>query len=269
MIGCIKKEEEDHSLKRMTRAVALLLFLLMMLPCGRTFADKEKDDTSVPMGIDKAAATTEQQSQTAPVAQKNSYEEGLCRQIRDTYKAAKKRSRRRSFKGYCGAYVANQLVVLGINKTYLSANGKNTYDIYRKMTITTGGYAVTAYSSKKYSLKEALTTIMGQDPSANNILVGFQRGVSKSGKKYGHVLFIHGIRNGKIYYSDSSARTIDETTYKEGEAIVCSLASFTDLYAKYKLDGVVHFQKKGKEVQLTSMEDTADPSSEKESALGE
>ena len=86
------------------------------------------------------------------------------------------------------------------------------------------------------------------------------------------MLFIHGIRNGKIYYSDSSARTIDEVKYKEGEPIVCSLSSFVEQYAKYKLDGVVHFQKetgkKAADTQLSNTEETAEISSENLSAQG-
>ena len=55
------------------------------------------------------------------------------------------------------------------------------------------------------------------------------------------MLFIHGIQNGNVYFSDSSARTVDNIKYKEGEPIVCSLSSFLAQYAKYKLDGVVLF----------------------------
>ena len=251
----------------MKRALAFLLLLCLLLPGRASFADEDQGDALPPEQA--VAEASEGKESAARPAQGN---ETLIRQIRDTYAAAKKRARRRSFKGYCGAYVANQLLILGINTTYLSANGKNTYDIYRRLEHTTGGYHVTTYSAKKYSLQEALTTIIGKDPSATNILVGFQKGVSKSGRKYGHVLFIHGIRNGKIYYSDSSARTIDEVKYKEGEPIVCPLSSFVEQYAKYKLDGVVHFQKEtGKravDAQLSSTGETAEISSENLSAQG-
>jgi hypothetical protein len=197
----------------------------------------------------------------------------LCRQIEDTYKAAKKLARRSSFKGYCGAYVANQLVALGINTSRLSANGNRTYDIYRNMDHTTGGYSVTAYGAKEYSLLEALSAIIAKDPSAGNILVGFEKSTSKAGKKYGHVLFIHGIRNGNIYFSDSCARTIDRVKYQEGEPIVCSLDSFLSQYAACKLDGVVHFQKEEsvplvKSVQPSITEETVAVSSENLVALG-
>lgn len=255
-------------MKQIQRAVSLLLLLLLLLPAGFTKAEQEAGEASAPEESEKAVATIEDPVEDTQVRPMVSLDEALYRQVQDTYKAAKKRSRRRSFKGYCGAYVANQLVVLGINRSYLSANGKNTYDIYRKLDRTTGGYGVTCYSASKYTLMEALTDILQKDPSATNILVGFQKGVSKSGKKYGHVLFIHGVRNGKIYYSDSSARTVDDVTYKEGEPIVCSLTAFVEQYAKYKLDGVVHFWKAEAENQSPITEDTAVGSSENVEMLG-
>ena len=255
-------------MKRMQKIIAILLFLLFLVPSGWTMAAEDQDSVSPAEDTAMAAAPLEQEADGSVACAKSHYDEVLYRQIQDTYRAAKKRSRRRSFKGYCGAYVANQLVVLGINTSYLSANGKNTYDIYRKLDRTTGGYGITAYSAKKYTLSEALHAIINEDPAASNILVGFQKGTSRSGRKYGHVLFIHGVQNGKIYYSDSSARTIDDLEYKEGEPIVCSLASFVNEYAKYRLDGVIHFQKTGSgqrassEDQSSIREATASTSSE-------
>lgn len=255
-------------MKHIYRTAALLLFLLLLAPCSMVRADEEQESVQDLETTAVSEETVEQNEDAVTRRASAPADETLYKQIQDTYKAAKKRSRRSSFKGYCGSYVANQLVVLGINSSYLSANGKNTYDIYRNMECTTGGYRVSAYGAKKYSLGEALGEIMRQDPSPNNILVGFERGTSSAGKKYGHVLFIHGIRNGRIYFSDSSARTVDKVKYKEGEPIVCSLAAFMDEYASYKLDGVVFFQKADKPSQPSIIEKTSGSSSEKESAQG-
>ena len=251
-------------MQRVRRAVALLLFLLLLTPFGAAFAEEGAGEAPAADKVAEGTVSREQEAEKAAAQKSVHGDEALYRQIQDTYTAAKKRSRRKSFKGYCGAYVANQLVVLGINTSYLSANGKNTYDIYRNMDCTSGGYRVSAYGAKDYSLSEALGAIMRDDPDACNILVGFQKGVSKSGKKYGHVLFIHGIRDGKIYYSDSSTRTVDDIQYKEGEPIVCSVSAFVQQYAKYKLDGVVHFQK----AASSSTAEMAAVSSEKTAALG-
>ena len=249
-------------MKRSKRAVALLLFLLFLLPPWAAFAEGENEDTAPSRGDALTLPNKDQEAEGKP-AQMSAVEEGLRQQIRDTYKAAKKRARRKSFKGYCGAYVANQLVVLGINTSYLSANGNNTFELYRDMKTTSGGYDVAAYRAKEYTLEEALQAILRKDPVAANILVGFQRGTSSAGKKYGHVLFIHGIRKGKVFYSDSCARTVDGVTYKEGEPIVCSLDSFLDLYAKYKLDGVVHFSQPKKVSQKPKIEEAISGTIEK------
>jgi hypothetical protein len=165
----------------------------------------------------------------------------LKKQIRSTYKQVKKTARVKSFKGKCGRYVGLQLVALGINTKYLGSNGNRAYDLYKNKTETTGGYKITAYPAKKYSLKEALIAIAEADPHARNILVGFEKGTSKAGKKYGHVMFIHGIENGMVYFSDSYAQTVNGKRYKEGEPIVCSIDTFVQRYKKYKLDGVIHF----------------------------
>lgn len=260
-------------MKRIYRAIALFFLLSLLLPSTTAWAGEEQADVSAVNKVAEGTAVLDQETDGSPVHMPPVGDDVLCRQIKDTYKAAKKRSRRRSFKGYCGAYVANQLVVLGINTSYLSANGKNTYDIYRRMSVTSGGYRIKTYGAKKYTLSEALRAIMEEDPSARNILVGFQRSTSRSGRKYGHVLFIHGIKNGKIHFSDSCSRTIDDIKYKEGEPIVCSLASFVDQYAKCKLDGVVHFQKmdngqKATDAQPSVVSNTNWSSSENVLAVG-
>ncbi len=172
---------------------------------------------------------------------KNRESEELKEQIRATYRTAKSKSRVKSFKGKCGRYVNQQLVVLGINTKYIGCNGNREYDIYYKKSTSTGGYSIRAYGAKKYSLKSALEAIAREDAHARNILVGFQKGTSKAGKKYGHTLLIHGIENGMVYFSDSFAQKVDGVKYKEGEPIVCSIATFAKLYKKYKLDGVIHF----------------------------
>ena len=167
--------------------------------------------------------------------------EELIEQIRSTYETAKKTARKKSFKGKCGYYVGLQLKIRGINTKYIGSNGNRAFDIYKNKTKTSGGYAITAYPAKQYTLSEALKAIQKEDPHARNILVGFEKGTSKAGKKYGHVMFIHGIENGMVYFSDSYAQTVDGVKYTEGEPIVCSIETFAAKYKKYKLDGVIHF----------------------------
>ncbi len=241
------------------RVAAFLLFLLLLLPSAPVFGEGGGEESAPSESV-----TTDRETGKTHRAVRD---DDLCRQIETIYRAAKKRAHRSSFRGYCGAYVANQLVLLGINETYVRANGKNAYDAYCKLEYTTGGYRVRAYGGKQYSLREALSAIQREDPAPRNILVGFQRGISKSGRKYGHVLFIHGIQGGLVYYSDSSARIVNDVEYKEGEPIVCSLSAFTDLYAEYKLDGVIHFLAP-EEAYSASTVETSAGSSENAPAVG-
>jgi hypothetical protein len=229
--------------KRFLAIAAAALFLLSPLIGIHAIADEHiaepvPDESAVQRAEDgDEAVLTEEPSEEPEIDE----HEHLLEQIRETYKNAKKASRVKSFKGKCGKYVNRQLVLLGINKKYIACNGNKAYDIYAKKSQTTGGYKITAYRAKKYTLKEALEAIAAEDPHARNILVGFQRGTSKAGRRYGHVLFIHGIEDDMVYFSDSFAQKIDDVRYKEGEPIVCSIETFAKLYRKYKLDGVIHF----------------------------
>ena len=190
---------------------------------------------------DAAAMASLDAVQIVQAIQETGENADLIAQIENTYAAAKKRAKRKSFKGKCGAYVNHQLVILGINQKYIGANGNREYDIYCKCAESTGGYAITAYGARQYTLQSALEAIAKEDAHARNILIGFQKGTSKAGKKYGHTLLIHGIENGMVYFSDSFAQKVDGKKYKEGAPIVCSIATFAKLYKKYKLDGVIWF----------------------------
>ncbi len=232
-----------HALKRLavtaTAALCLLSPLLPQTALAETHSLALQSDSDAPEALPvKSGLKKKLKTVQEPIETENAE---LIAQIRETYKAAKKASRVKSFKGKCGAYVARQLVLLGVNKKYVGSNGNRAFDIYRAMKETTGGYAITAYPAKKYTLKAALEAIAAEDPHARNILVGFEKGTSKAGKRYGHVLLIHGIENGKVYFSDSYAQTVEGKRYKEGEPIVCSIDTFVKLYKKYKLDGVIHF----------------------------
>ncbi|MBQ3488193.1 MAG: hypothetical protein IJA71_07905 [Clostridia bacterium] len=155
------------------RVAAFLLFLLLLLPSAPVFGEGGGEEAAPSESV-----TTDRETGKTHRAVRD---DDLCRQIETIYRAAKKRAHRSSFRGYCGAYVANQLVLLGINETYVRANGKNAYDAYCKLEYTTGGYRVRAYGGKQYSLREALSAIQREDPAPRNILVGFQRGSASPG----------------------------------------------------------------------------------------
>ncbi len=167
--------------------------------------------------------------------------QAITKQISDTYKAAKKRNGGESFSGYCAKYVRHQLYVLGIDTEFVGGNGNEKYDIYRKLTTTTGGYAVTAYSGSDYSLKSALEEMTGEGAkNVYNILVGFEKSGTSAGKKYGHVFFIHAVLGGTVYYSENSSNSYGS----EGSVLTCSISDLAARYSSsngYVLDGLIHF----------------------------
>ena len=61
----------------------------------------------------------------------------------------------RSFNGYCAWYVNIQLLLLGINRTYVGGNGNDEFGNYCNLTKTTGGYRVRAYPEDDYTLKRS------------------------------------------------------------------------------------------------------------------
>ena len=65
-------------------------------------------------------------------------------------------SRGSSFKGYCGDYIGWQLYHMGINTSNMGVNGNVTFEKYKDLSVTTGGFSVTAYPSSQYTLKSAL-----------------------------------------------------------------------------------------------------------------
>ena len=222
---------------RIRRTLAALIAALC-LACSLSAAAAE----TVPQAaVDRHVSDGEVLSPAAEKQKPETPDEELIEQIRTTYRKAKKSAHRRNFKGKCGAYVNRQLLVLGINKKYIGCNGNREFDVYSKKTETTGGYRITAYSHKQYTLKEALEAIAKSDPHARNILVGFEKGFSKAGRRYGHTLFIHGIEDGMVYFSDNFSRKIDGKRYREGDPIVCPIDRFVKLYQKCRLDGVIHF----------------------------
>ena len=167
----------------------------------------------------------------------------IKQQIKDIYAAAYNQ-RGGSFDGWCGAYVEYQLKLLGINTGFEGGNGNNQFDYYKNKSTTSGGYSVTAYPASSYSLRAALNSI-SQNGSKNayNILCGFEVGSGSAGAAYGHVMFIHAIIGGQVYFSESNSFPYNGTYYAEGSPIVFDLATFCNFYGSNVLDGVVWFRK--------------------------
>lgn len=169
--------------------------------------------------------------------------EQITAQIKRTYSQCRK-SFGRSFDGYCGTLTGYQLYYMGITTGRDRQNGKDGYDRYAGKTYSTGGFRIKAYSGKSWTLKEALNKITENGTKdAFNILVGFESTPSRAGRRYGHSCVIHGIIDGKVYFTESYGVYINGKRYREGAPISCSIEEFCTYYKSTttKFDGVIHF----------------------------
>lgn len=150
------------------------------------------------------------------------------------------RGSRKSLKGYCGLMTSWQIYLRGINSELKVCDGKQQYDWYSKMDYTTGGYKVTAYSAKDYSLENALKAASHNGTrDVYNILVGFQATNTEAGRIYGHCLMIYAILDGIVYFNESFSCSLQRT---EGAMIAISIERFAEFYGRWtRFEGIVVF----------------------------
>lgn len=167
----------------------------------------------------------------------------ISQQVESTYKAALKAVGRYSFRGWCGAAVDWQLQMLGITTKVIGANGNDQFDQYKNEKYSSGGYRIQAYSSRGYTLKEALNAASENGTKDTyNILVGFQRTNTTAGQKYGHAVFIHAILDGIVYFTESFSITIGGKTYGEGKCVAVTIDQFANHYGRWTtFDGIICF----------------------------
>lgn len=164
----------------------------------------------------------------------------LRQKITQTYKRLRASNGYNSYHGYCGRMAAYTLYYLGVDKKVHVHNGKDEYDAYKNLDVTTGGYKVETYPASKYSLEEALNAVSeGGTRDVYNILVGFQKTNTAAGKKYGHAVVIYGILDGNVYFTESFTTALGG---KEGTPVVCTIKEFATSYNKWTtFEGVVYF----------------------------
>lgn len=147
-----------------------------------------------------------------------------------------------SFYGYCATLVAYQLRYNGITKYAELCNGNEMYDRYKNKTRSAGGYYIHPYSAKDHTLEETLNVISENGTKdVYNILVGFQWTNTAAGAKYGHTVFINGIVDGTVYFTES----FDSATIgKEGTVGQVSIAKFAKMYGSWtRYEGCIYFTK--------------------------
>ena len=182
---------------------------------------------ALPLG---AAATTQEAEAALYAATRRSYTASL-----GSYNKG-------SFHGYCGTMVAYQMRHLKITRSVEKADGNRMFDKYKNKERSSGGYYITPYSAKKYSLEQALNAISENGTrDVYNILVGFQWTNTEAGRKYGHTLFINGILDGTVYFVESFDSAIGGA---EGSVIRLSIHEFAKYYDRWtRFEGCIHFTK--------------------------
>ncbi len=180
----------------------------------------------------------------APVQATSDYTANqIEKQITTTYNAAKNHAGLSSFNGLCATLVGWQMYLLGIDAEMICRDGKDEFDLYRYMGITTGGYTIKTYPSPSYTLRSALYEITQNGKvDAYNIMVGFERTDTELGKRFGHAVLIHAIIGGEVYFTECYSTSLDGKYWAEGSAIHCSIDTFCDSYNRWTVfDGIAYF----------------------------
>lgn len=157
---------------------------------------------------------------------------GAMDEIRNQIDRLYNLKRGKSFKGLCGRYVDFQLRALGIfppNSSYLG-HGNTWFAGIGPQHISK------QYRLKKYPGSNCLEDIVRDNGNAAyNIVVCFSRG------RFGHVLFIHAIMNGRVLFTDSFAFH----NIEERKMHILSISAFKSRYygRGHRLIGALHFKK--------------------------
>lgn len=172
-----------------------------------------------------------------------SKETQIKKEITSTYQRTLSRNGMTSLNGWCGLQTSWAMYLLGINKYLISQDGRDQFDTYRDLTVTTGGYRVKAYPAEQYSLEEALNVISCNGTrDAYNILVGFQWTNTAGGKKYGHACFINAILDGNVYFTEGFSVDLGGRYQGAGTAMIGTIAEFCESYGSWtRYEGSIHF----------------------------
>lgn len=164
-----------------------------------------------------------------------------------------------SLLGYCGVLASYQMYYRGINTWRKSADGKNHFDEYSTMSMTTGGYIPQAYAAQEQveeqpqeqeqeetqeqekpkgkTLEQTLNEITNRGThDVYNLLVCFEKTSTEAGSQYGHVVFIYGIIDGILYFTESGNGFGKEA----GQSMECTISQFAASYDTWaEFEGIV------------------------------
>ncbi len=184
--------------------------------------------------------------------------EEVAQQITETYQTIYARNDYSSFSGMCGMFVRCSVEQRGLTSSWeLSGNGNQWFPRMQKLSKTSQGYTIETVAGTN-CIDQLIAAHNGRN--LYDIVVGFSQGMSTAGKLYGHVLFIHAVINGVIYYSESFPSS--RLGVKEGEMIQLSVAEFKNYYLSNGcvFAGAGHFYKEGEEEEEVFSNNTLVPS---------
>lgn len=175
------------------------------------------------------------------------------------FQNAQVQEEKESLLGYCGVLASYQMFFRGINNWRKSSDGKNHFDEYGAMSMTSGGYIPQAYASVEQtqeaaqeqtqpeaeeqqkptgkSLVQVLNEITNHGThDVYNLLVCFEKTSTQAGSIYGHVVFIYGIIDGVMYFTEGAAGFGAEP----GQPMECTISQFAESYDTWAdFEGVV------------------------------
>ena len=170
--------------------------------------------------------------------------EGILKhKLAKMYKQVLQLTGKETLDGLCATLVTWELYISRINREFVSGDGKDQFDNYKDLEMTTGGYHVLALSAEDYTLEEALMAITCDGTrDAGPVVIGFEKTKGAAGSRFGHTVFIGGIIDGMVYYVESNDYTVGGVIYPEGTPIVCTIGQFAGEYASWAtFEGAVEF----------------------------
>lgn len=164
----------------------------------------------------------------------------ISNQIRDIYWMTLAETGMESLHGYCGTMAGWELYFMGVTKTAVTQNGNEMYDMLSNSDKLSQGYTAHCYPVSQYSLAEALNTATGGgERNVYNLMVGFQWTNTAAGSLYGHVVVIHAILDGMVYFSEGFTTPFQP---EPSEPMICTIAEFADYYDSWaSFEGLIHF----------------------------
>lgn len=235
---------------------------------GTTPAENKDTETSADPGEEKKEDAEEKKLEitAAPVAAwgtvtppqqlrtKSARIQLLRNAIAWDYQNALFQEKSESLLGYCGVLASYQMYYRGINTWRKSADGKNHFDEYSAMSMTTGGYIPQAYAAQEQAeaqlpdqqgqekpkgktLEQTLNEITNRGThDVYNLLVCFEKTSTEAGSQYGHVVFIYGILDGILYFTESGKGFNKEA----GQPMECTISQFAAYYDTWaQFEGIV------------------------------